>query len=415
MSASPVMNRWKVVVGAILIQMSLGAIYAWSVFTPALSAAGWSKLDTQIVFAVGLATFALVMVWAGRKLSDWGPQRLAILSGLVLAGGYMLAGVQGGTGFWSVCIGIGVIGGAGIGIGYVVPIAVGMRWFPDRKGMITGLAVAGFGFGAMGWIKVAGSWGQLIDRIGLANTFLVYGAAFAVLVVTGSLWMRMPPEGWEPEGYVASSSKAAGGKEFTTWEMLRSPSFYLIFMTFAISASAGLMSIGLMKLYPMEALRAAGYGMAEASAIAGTAMAVFFSLANGIGRIAWGTLSDHLGRRLSVIIMTGTQGAVLMMFSIVAGNEYMLYLSATLIGFNFGGNFALFPALTADTFGNASVGRNYPFVFLSYGVGGIAGPIFGGMLGDMGDFPTAFGICGMACLLGAFLAMMVADPQSDRG
>jgi OFA family oxalate/formate antiporter-like MFS transporter len=409
------MNRWKVVVGAVLIQLSLGAIYAWSVFTPALKASGWSKLDTQMVFAVGLATFALVMVWAGRKLADWGPHRLAVTGGLVLAAGYILAGLLGGTGFWAVCIGIGVIGGAGIGLGYVVPIAVGMRWFPDRKGMITGLAVAGFGFGAMGWVKIAGSWGQLIEGIGLANTFLVYGAAFAVLVLVGAKWMRMPPEGWVPAGYVAPAATAAGGREFTPREMLLSPSFYLIFMTFAISAGAGLMSIGLMKLYPMEALQAAGYGMAEASAIAGTAMAVFFSLANGVGRIVWGTLSDHLGRRLSVIIMTGTQGVVLMIFSIVAGNEYMLYLSATLIGFNFGGNFALFPAFTADTFGNASVGRNYPFVFLSYGVGGIAGPILGGLLGDMGDFPTAFGICGLACLFGAFLAMMVSRPQSGAG
>lgn len=415
MSTSPVMNRWKVVAGAVLIQLSLGAIYAWSVFTPALKVAGWSKLDTQVVFAVGLATFALVMVWAGRKLADWGPHRLAVTGGLVLAAGYILAGLLGGTGFWAVCIGIGVIGGAGIGLGYVVPIAVGMRWFPDRKGMITGLAVAGFGFGAMGWVKVAGSWGQLIEGIGLANTFLVYGAAFAVLVLVGAKWMRMPPEGWAPEGYVAPAATAAGGREFTPREMLLSPSFYLIFMTFAISAGAGLMSIGLMKLYPMEALQAAGHGMAEASAIAGTAMAVFFSLANGVGRIVWGTLSDHLGRRLSVIIMTGTQGIVLMIFSIVAGNEYMLYLSATLIGFNFGGNFALFPAFTADTFGNASVGRNYPFVFLSYGVGGIAGPILGGLLGDMGDFPTAFGICGLACLFGAFLAMMASRPQSDDG
>jgi OFA family oxalate/formate antiporter-like MFS transporter len=407
------MNRWKVVLGAVLIQLSLGAIYAWSVFTPALHAAGWSKLDTQVVFAVGLATFALVMVWAGRKLRDWGPQRLAVTGGLVLASGYVLAGVLGGTGFWPVLIGIGVIGGAGIGLGYVVPIAVGMRWFPDRKGMITGLAVAGFGFGAMGWVKIAGSWGHLIEEIGLANTFLVYGAIFAVLVLIGAIWMRLPPEGWEPEGYVAPPATGVGGKEFTPLEMLRSPQFYLIFMTFAISASAGLMSIGLMKLYPMEALQAAGYSPVEASAIAGTAMAVFFSLANGIGRIAWGALSDRLGRALSVMIMTGSQGVILLFFSIVAGNEYMLYLGATLIGFNFGGNFALFPAFTADTFGNANVGRNYPFIFLSYGVGGIVGPILGGVLGDMGDFPSAFGICGIACLMGAFLAMMVSRPHSD--
>jgi OFA family oxalate/formate antiporter-like MFS transporter len=366
-----------------------------------------------VVFAVGLATFALVMVWAGRKLEDWGPQRLAVAGGMVLAGGYILAGLLGGTGFWPVCIGIGVIGGTGIGLGYVVPIAVGMRWFPDRKGMITGLAVAGFGFGAMGWVKIAGSWGHLIDGIGLANTFMVYGVTFASLVLIGAIWMRMPPKGWAPGGYEAPPATSAGGNEFTPREMLRTPQFYLIFMTFAVSAGAGLMSIGLMKLYPMEALQAAGYGPAEASAIAGTAMAVFFSLANGAGRIVWGALSDRMGRPLSVIIMTGSQGIILMFFSIVAGNEYMLYLGATLIGFNFGGNFALFPAFTADTFGNANVGRNYPFIFLSYGVGGIAGPILGGVLGDMGDFPSAFGICGIACLMGAFLAMMVSHPHRD--
>ena len=202
MSASRLMSRWKVVVGAVLVQLSLGAIYAWSVFTPALKAAGWTKLDTQVVFSVGLLTFALVMVWAGRALAKWGPRRLAVASGLTLGAGYVLAGILGATNFWVVTICIGLIGGAGIGLGYVVPIAVGMRWFPDKKGMITGLAVAGFGFGAMAWVKLAGAWGQLIESLGLANTFMTYGVAFAALILGGSVWMRMPPAGWSPEGYV---------------------------------------------------------------------------------------------------------------------------------------------------------------------------------------------------------------------
>jgi len=163
MSPQPApLNRWLVVVGAILIQLCLGAIYAWSVFTPTLIDAGWSKLDTQIVFSVGLASFALVMVLAGRMLNRWGPQRLAVAGGLTLGMGYILASIGGGADFWAVCLGVGVIGGAGIGLGYVVPIAVGMRWFPDHKGRITGLAVAGFGFGAMGWVKFAGEWGRML-------------------------------------------------------------------------------------------------------------------------------------------------------------------------------------------------------------------------------------------------------------
>ncbi|MES9886901.1 MAG: OFA family MFS transporter [Candidatus Sedimenticola sp. 6PFRAG1] len=413
--AEKTMDRWKVILGAVLIQVCLGAIYAWSVFTPALKAAGWSKLDTQIVFAVGLASFAVVMVFAGRKLKEWGPRTLAIAGGLTLGSGYVLAGLGGGTDFWTVCLGVGLVGGAGIGLGYVVPIAVGMRWFPDHKGMITGLAVAGFGFGAMGWVKLAGTWGELIANIGLAQTLIIYGIAFALLVLVGSIWMRMPPKGWSPEGYEAPQQKAgSGGEDFTPVEMLFTPQFHLIFLTFAVSAGAGLMSIGLMKLYPMEALQGAGYTAVQASAIAGTAMAVFFSIANGVGRVVWGTLSDKLGRKRSVIYMAGSQGLILLAFTFMAGNEYLLYIGAMLIGFNFGGNFALFPALTADEFGNSSVGQNYPFVFLSYGVGGIVFPILGGILGDMGNFSLAFAICGIACLVGAVATAIVFPPHHDE-
>lgn len=411
------MNRWFVVLGAILIQLSLGAIYAWSVFTPALKTAGWTKVETQIVFAVGLATFALVMVWSGRRLTNWGPRKLTFTSGAVLGTGYALAGLFGGTHFWALLICIGVIGGAGIGIGYVVPIAVGMRWFPDKKGMITGLAVAGFGFGAMGWVKLAGSWGHLIASLGLSTTFIVYGVAFAFLVIGGGMWMSFPPQDWLPEGYAPPITGATKGKitntEFSIQEILATKQFYFIFFTFAFSAGAGLMSIGLMKLYPMEALQNAGYTAGEASAIAGTAMAVFFSLANGIGRIVWGTISDLMGRKASIIIMTATQGICVIAFPTMAQSEFILYVGATFIGFNFGGNFSLFPTMTADTFGANNVGRNYPYVFLSYGVGGILGPILGGMLGDMGNFPLAFTICGTLCIIGAVLTYCVTSPDHD--
>ncbi len=408
-------RRGFVILGAVLIQLSLGAIYAWSVFTPSLIDAGWSKTQTQIVFAAGLATFALVMVFAGRNLMRVGPRALAISGGLTLGIGYAFASIGGGTNFWIVLFGIGFIGGAGIGLAYVVPIAVGMRWFPDHKGMITGLAVAGFGFGALGWIKIAGSWGGLIDTVGVGSTFLIYGIAFALLILAGSLWMRMPPEGWLPVGFTPPEQALGhGGENFTAREMLRTPQFHLISLTFAVSAGAGLMAIGLMKLYPVEALTGAGVDSVEASAIAGTAMAVFFSLANGIGRIVWGTLSDALGRKRSVVIMAGTQGIFLAAFVPMASNEYTLYLAAALIGFNFGGNFALFPSLTADEFGDGAVGQNYPWVFLSYGAGGIVFPILGGVLGDMGNFPLAFAICSAACLIGAGASALVFPPHRSE-
>lgn len=409
-------NRWGAVLGAVLIQLSLGAIYAWSVFTPALNEAGWSKLQTQAVFAIELAMFAVVMVFAGRLLARLGPRTLALMGGVTLGAGYVLAGLLGATSFWVVAVCIGLIGGAGIGLAYVVPIAVGMRWFPDRKGMITGLAVAGFGFGAMGWVKLADNWGGLIERVGLGGTFVTYGLVFAGLIGVGSLWMRMPPKGWVPEGYAATAAVSGhkGRENFTASEMLRTPQFYLIFMTFAVSAGSGLMSIGLMKLYPMEALQAQGLSLAQASAVAGTAMAVFFSLANGIGRIAWGAISDTLGRRRSLMIMAGSQAFFLFAFTSMAGTPWLLYLGAALIGFNFGGNFALFPAITADTFGSDRVGENYPLVFLSYGAGGIAFPILGGILGDLGNFPLAFSICAGACLLGVLCVALIKIPDQDE-
>jgi OFA family oxalate/formate antiporter-like MFS transporter len=402
------------VLGAVLIQLCLGAIYAWSVFTPGLEDAGWSKTQTQIVFAVGLATFALVMVLAGRMLPTVGPQKLAIAGGITLGVGYSIAAIGGGTNFWVVLLGVGLIGGAGIGLAYVVPIAVGMRWFPDRKGMITGLAVAGFGFGALIWVQVADSWGNLIDNIGLDGTFLIYGIAFVALVLVGSIWMKMPPEGWLPEGFTPPEVIGSGGENFESKEMLRTPQFYLIFLTFAVSAGAGLMAIGLMKLWPVEALVDGGMGADQADDVAGLAMAVFFSLANGIGRITWGTMSDKLGRKRSVVIMAASQAVFLLAFIPMAGGEYTLYLAAGLIGFNFGGNFALFPALTADEFGDKVVGQNYPWVFLAYGAGGIIFPILGGALGDMGNFPLAFVICAGACALGAVATALVYPPNRQE-
>jgi OFA family oxalate/formate antiporter-like MFS transporter len=411
MENQKVMNRGLVVVGAILIQLALGAIYAWSVFTPSLVADGWAKSETQWIFAIGLASFAVFMVFAGKKLASWGPQRLAIIGGIILGVGYFLAGLLGGTDFWALLLLIGLVGGAGIGFAYVVPIAVGMRWFPDKKGMITGLAVAGFGFGALLWVKLAGAWGHLIANMGLSNTFMAYGIAFAVMVIIGGLWMKFPPAGWKPAGYeetqITPGAVKKDEREFSSTEMLGKVQFYLIFLTFVFSAGAGLMSIGLMKLYPMEALQANGLSELEASAIAGTAMAVFFSLANGLGRILWGMLSDKLGRKTSIITMTAIQGVVVILFTFMAGNEYLLYLGATLIGFNFGGNFALFPTITADTFGSKNVGQNYPWVFLAYGFGGIIGPILGGKLGDIGNFPLAFTIAGIAVLVGTVLTIMV--------
>lgn len=417
------MNRWLVVLGAILIQLSLGAIYAWSAFTTALTDApyNFTKTQTQWIFGVGLATFAVVMVVAGRMQSRIAPRQLAALGGIVLGLGYAAARFA-GTSFWGHLIAIGLVGGAGIGLAYVVPIAVGVKWFPDKKGMLTGLAVAGFGFGALIWIKLAGSWGHLIDQLGVANVFLAYGAAFALLVLIGSIWMVNPPEGYRPAGWQppapTGGAAATGALNLGSAEMLATPQFYMLWLMFIAGAMAGLMVIGCISLFANEALQSRGLSADAAKAAAGTAWGVFGALANGLGRIIWGMVSDRLGRKFSLFLMLALQGVVMLLFYQMGFRTGLLYLGAAIIGFNFGGNFALFPAATADFFGNKTVGANYGWVFTAYGVGGIVGPYLGGLFGDMAktsgqisSWATPFTIAGIACLVAAVLALLLRPPK----
>lgn len=442
MNNQKTMNRWLVVIGAILIQLALGAIYAWSVFTPMLTSTEgvyqFSAGQAAWIFSAGLFFFALVMIWAGRKLATYGPQKLAMAGGITLGIGYVLAGLFGGS-FISQLIFIGVIGGAGIGLAYVVPIAVGVKWFPDRKGMLTGLAVAGFGFGATIWVKWAGSWGggllnnlELFGLDGVRSVFFLYGIIFAVMVTIGSFVMKDPPKNWLPEGYVppkADASKASGEINFESNEMLKTPQFFMLFITFVFSALAGLMVIYCIKLFGIDALTYSELGSLNpsnpefretvtwASSAAGTAMAVY-AILNGLGRIIWGVVSDKIGRKLSIFLMCLLQGTIMVFLFKLGSTTVTLIIAASIIGFNFGGNFALFPAATADFFGNKTVGKNYGFVFFAYGIAGIAGPQLAGLFKDAASgaespnaWLTPFIIAGIACILGAFIILLAKPPK----
>jgi len=431
MSENKVMNRWYVVIGAILIQLCLGAIYAWSVFTPKLiDKAGkyaFSASQANWIFSVGLLVFAFTLIVSGRLMVKTGPKKLAVASAFVLGLGYILGGIL-GNGFASQLIFIGVVGGAGIGLGYVVPIAVGVKWFPDKKGMVTGLAVAGFGFGAMIWVKSAGEWFNLLDTMnlfglgGVQSVFFIYGIIFMLAILLGSIVMVDPPQGYVPEGWVPPEASATGAAvsgmtNFEPREMLGTPQFFMIWLTFLFSAMAGLMVIGNIKLFGIDALKATGMDIKVASAVTGTALA-WLAILNGLGRIIWGTVSDKIGRKMAIFLMCLFQGIIMFLFYKMGSNPTTLIIGACIIGFNFGGNFALFPAVTADYFGNKNVGLNYGYVFVSYGIAGVLGPQIAAYFKDAAKgnpdpalWVTPFMIAAVACLVGAAITLVSKPPK----
>lgn len=431
MSGQKVMNRWYVVIGAILIQLCLGAIYAWSVFTPKLiDKAGkyaFTASQANWVFSIGLLVFAFTIIVSGRMMVKTGPKKLAMASAIVLGLGYILGGFFGST-FAAQLIFIGIIGGAGIGLGYVVPIAVGVKWFPDKKGMVTGLAVAGFGFGAMIWVKSAGEWFNLLDTLnlfglgGVQSVFFLYGLVFMVAILLGSFVMIDPPPGYVPEGWTppapsAGGTAVSGMTNFEPKEMLGTPQFYMTWLTFLFSSMAGLMVIGNIKLFGIDALKATGMDIKIASAVTGTALA-WLAILNGLGRIIWGVVSDKIGRKMSIFLMCLFQGIIMFLFYKMGSNASTLIIGACIIGFNFGGNFALFPAITADYFGNKNVGLNYGYIFVSYGIAGVLGPQIAAYFKDAAKgnpdpslWITPFMIAAVACLIGAAITLISKPPK----
>ncbi|MFX0172964.1 MAG: OFA family MFS transporter [Candidatus Hodarchaeota archaeon] len=404
MSEIKVFNRYLVMLGAVIAQLCLGSIYAWTIFQTALynnTPYQWDKLLTQLPFSVGLASFALFMIFAGKWQDKVGPTKVATVGGILLGLGYILAGmvdiITPGNellGFLWLIVSYGVIGGAGIGFAYVCPIAALVKWFPDLKGLITGIAVAGFGAGALIFTQVETA---LIPDDGQVGTaFFLLGILYLVAVVGAAQLLQNPPAGWTPESYVKTDTQtlSTGKKDIGPSNMIKTPEFWLLWGMFVLAAAAGLMTIGNVKSFVIDQNSAI-------DAVLAATIAGILSIFNAAGRIVWGAVSDRIGRTITMILMFATLGVSMFFFGIQT-EVLTLTIGAALIGFCFGGNFALFPSATADYFGTKNLGSNYGLVFTAYGVAGILGPFLAGIMVYADVFPLLGFLSFLALALAIF-------------
>jgi len=417
MSDEKIGNRNLVILGALIVQLCLGSIYAWSFFQTALrgGAYSWPSLLTQLPFAAGLASFALFMIFAGRWQDRVGPKKVATVGGVLLGTGYILAffvdvvaGSDAVLGTIYLIITYGIIGGAGIGFAYVCPIAALVKWFPDKKGAITGIAVAGFGAGALVFGYVEQFLLGLFDVptvVGIGGPMLVLGVIYLFLVVLGSQLLTNPPEGWLPEGYTPPPTIADGaGTGMMPGEMIRTSTFWLLWLMFVFAATAGLMTLG-------NVTSAAGdidLAMTAANAVV---IVGVMSLLNAAGRIVWGATSDRLGRENTMVLMFLVLALGMFAFawmSTISTSWVAVMGIASLIGFCFGGNFALFPSATADFFGSKNVGKNYGVMFTAYGIAGITGAFVAGPIVDFfGSYFWAFVITGVLAIIAVLFTLIL--------
>lgn len=357
-------NRWIIAAAGVLMQVALGAVYAWSVFrTPLVRELHASISQISLTFTITIFTLGWAAFAGGLWMRAKGPRVVALTGGLLYGLGVFLASFS-GHGLWVLYWSYGILGGAGIGLSYIVPIATLVKWFPDRRGFITGVAVAGFGAGALVTAPIAT---RLIQSVGVLQTFAWLGCASLVFVMGPALLMREPPSGWKPAGWHSAPGAATtSASNYTLRQALRSWQWYALWLVLFFNVSAGISIIS--QASPM-AQEITGVNAALAAAMVG-----MISIANGAGRFLWAWLSDVVGRRWVFFAMFVLQAGL---FVVLPGiHSFGLFTAfAVVILLCYGGGFGTMPAFCADYFGSRDVGSIYGLMLTAWGFGSAFGPI----------------------------------------
>ena len=394
------------VVAALVMQICLGVLYAYSVVRgPLTKELGYTVKQTGYPLMASFFFFAVGMIIAGRWQDKAGPRKVGIVGGVLLAIGAAVAGAMYKDLTWLI-IGYGVLGGLGVGFAYVTPIATCIKWFPDKRGTITGLAVFGFGAGTLVFGPLLSN---LIKSSGIATMFYTVSVIMLVFVCGAAAMFKVPPAGYKPAGW-NPPAPAPGAQivktNYLPSEIVKTGSFWTLWVIYFIGAAAGLMIIGqavpigvqVAKLTP--AVAAAGLGV--------------MALLNGLGRLVWGSISDKLGRT-KTIIACFVMYILAFVFVLPNSDTFILWLvGVCAVGFAYGGYLALMPSLTADYFGTKSLGANYGFLFSAWGIAGVGGPFMIDFIKTQtGAFTNAMYITAGACVVGIILTAIAKPPKPE--
>jgi MFS family permease len=394
------MNRrgWIVVLAGTGLNLALGILYAWSVFSKQLvetvekGGFGWTKTQATLPYTLAIAAFAVMMIPAGRLQDKVGPRIVASAGGVLTGLGLIVASFASPSLVWPAVIGFGVLAGAGFGLGYSSANPAAVKWFPpEKKGLITGIVVGGFGIAP---VYIAPLSKHLLGEYGIPSAFRILGVAFLVVATACAQFIR------NPEKPAASLKPAAAGAKAAdaTWrDMLKSPMFYLLWVQYVCAATAGLMIIGHMaKIVSVQSAGAIKVGFVFVALLA---------IFNASGRIIAGVISDKIGRVVTLGIVCIMQASAMFFFPSFNSIGGFIVGSA-IVGFSYGSCLSIFPAATADNWGTKNMGLNYGILFTGWGVGGVLGPLLAGKIADStGSYVGAYNIAGLLVMAAFVLAM----------
>jgi MFS transporter, OFA family, oxalate/formate antiporter len=398
-------NRWVIAAAGVVMQIALGAVYAWSVFRiPLTRAFGWTISEVTLTFTIAIFVLGLAAFGGGLWMRRTGPRTVAVTAGGLYGLGVFLASFAGGRLWWLYCS-YGVIAGVGLGLGYIVPVATLVKWFPDRRGLITGLAVAGFGAGALITAPIAT---RLIAEVGVLRTFAILGVAYFVAVTGGALFMHNPPDGYRPAGWTptASQQRQRAAKPHTLRDALRRWPWYGLWALLFLNTTAGIAVIS--QAAPMFQ-EITSVTASRAAAIVGV-----ISIANGAGRLLWAWLSDLAGRRTIFVVMFLLQAVVFWLMP--SAHSLTLFAALTVVVLLcYGGGFGTMPAFAADYFGTEHVGSIYGLMLTAWGVAGILGPTLMAALRERsGGYDEGLRLIAGLMLVSAIIPLLVRPPVARR-